>query len=78
MNRAPQSPGCDHIRTPRRLRRIPPAQIRPSAILRSQISKKRDACWQKATGTHDRLALRSHHDPTPSRRIQATHASKTP
>jgi len=78
MNRAPQSPSCDHNRTPHRLRSIPPAQIQPSAILKSQISRECDAGWQKATGTHDTLALTGHHEPTPCRRIQGTHASKSP
>jgi len=78
MNRAPQSPGCDHIRTPRRPRHIPPAQIKPSAILGSQISRERDAAWQKPTGTRDRFALTDNHEPTPSSRIQGTHTSKSP
>jgi len=78
MNRAPQSQDCDHIRTPRRLRPIPPAQIQPSAILRSKISRERDAGWQKTTRTHDRRALTGLHKPTPSSRIQSTHTSKSP
>jgi len=78
MNSAPQSPGCDRNRTPHRLRHIPPAQIQPSAILRSQISRERDAGCQKLTRTHDGLALTGHHEPTPSRRNQGTQASKSP
>jgi hypothetical protein len=78
MTRAPLSQGCDHIRTPRRLRPITPAQIQPPAILRSQLSRKRAAGRKNATKTHDGLPLTGYHEPTPSSRIQGTHASKSP
>ena len=78
MNPAPQSQDCDHIRTPRRLRYIPPARIQPSAILSSQKSRKRDAGSQKTTATYDGHALTGHHEPTKTGRIQNTRASNSP
>ncbi len=78
MNPAPQSQDCDHSCKPHRLRPIPPAQIQPSAILRSQISRERDAGWRKTTATYDGHALTGNLEPTPSSRIQKTRTSKSP
>lgn len=78
MNRAPQPQACNHNRTLRRPRAIPPAQIQPSAILSLPVSGERDAGRQKVNEIHDRLAFTGHHEPVPNSQIQGTHPSKSP
>lgn len=78
MIRAPQSQGCAHNRTPHRLRPIPPAQIQPSAILKSQISRECNAGSLKTTTTYDRHALSGHYKSTKTSRIKNTRASNSP